>query len=106
MKFNVINLETGWRVPEGYHIIEAYAKGNTIVVPIMDIPGNEAHLHDCDWEGCGSLDHVVRFAVDIKYAGRAIPVIEANADYGCECNNSQYPLGPCLNCGGLIPCTD
>ena len=82
MKFNVIPrtlgnnrrlsdfLEVGPRVPNGFRLIEAYARGNTIIVPIMDIPENEAHLHDCDWEGCGTLDHVIRFSVDAKYASQ------------------------------------
>ena len=78
MKFNIFNLEIGERIPEGYRLIEAYAKGNTIIVPIMDIPEDEAHLHNCDWEGCGTIDHVVRFSVNEKYASAPSYTTEAD----------------------------
>jgi len=69
MKYIPLNIPTDSRVPEGYNLIMAYAKGDDIVIPIDDIPDEQAHLHSCDWEGCGSLDHVVRFNVNQKYAG-------------------------------------
>jgi len=67
MEFNRINIEVSERVPEGYYLIEAYASGDDIVIPIMNIPEDENNLHDCDWEGCGSLSHVIRFSVKAKY---------------------------------------
>jgi len=54
------------RVPEGYYPVSAFAKGNEIVVEINTIP-EDADIHSCDWEGCGSLNHVVRFNVAEKY---------------------------------------
>jgi hypothetical protein len=53
-------------VPPGYTPIVAYANGDTIVVPIDPCSLQEA-LHNCDWEGCSSLSHVVRFSVRQKY---------------------------------------
>ncbi len=67
IQFNELPLSAE-RVPAGFVPVEAYAKGNDIVVPIANIPEGMEHLHDCDWEGCGSLDHVVRFSVKDKYS--------------------------------------
>ena len=67
MEYIPLNIPADDRVPDGYHLILAYAKGDDIVVPIADIPEDQNHLHACDWEGCGSLDHVVRFNVQRKY---------------------------------------
>lgn len=55
------------RVPEGYYPISAFAKGNEIVVEIDHIPEGAEELHSCDWEGCGSFNHVFRFRVTDKY---------------------------------------
>jgi len=67
MKYIPLNIPTDQRVPDGYKLILAYAKGDDIVIPIDDIPDDQAYLHNCDWEGCGTLDHVVRFNVSHKY---------------------------------------
>lgn len=55
------------RVPEQAVPIIAWQYNNQIIVEIADIPEEDAHLHSCDWEGCGSLSHVVRFTVEDKY---------------------------------------
>lgn len=52
-------------VPEGYRIVFAYAKDDVVVVPLADLP--EGEKHNCDWEGCSSISHVVRFSVSEKY---------------------------------------
>ncbi|MDY6957989.1 MAG: hypothetical protein SVK08_02415 [Halobacteriota archaeon] len=67
MKYVYFNLPIGEMVPEEYKLIEAYAKGDDIVVPISSIPEEQEELHNCDWEGCGTLSHVVRFNVQRKY---------------------------------------
>ena len=66
-KFCELNIPIDERCPEGYRLILAYAKGDDIVIPIADIPEESEDYHNCDWEGCGSLDHVVRFSVEDKY---------------------------------------
>lgn len=67
-KFCKVNLENVMdRVPEGFKPILAYAKGDDIAIPIYDIPEESADFHNCDWESCGSLDHVVRFSIENKY---------------------------------------
>lgn len=55
------------RVPDGYRPVEAYEKDDVVIVPICDISEGQEHLHDCDVEGCGTLDHVVRFSLKNKY---------------------------------------
>jgi len=67
MNYYELGLPEDERVPEGYHKIEAYAKGDDVVVPIYGIPPEQEDLHDCDVEGCGTLDHVIRFNVQRKY---------------------------------------
>lgn len=54
------------RVPEGWYPVSAFAKGNTIIVEINTIP-DDVDIHSCDWEGCGTLNHIVRFNVADKY---------------------------------------
>ena len=54
------------RVPEGYYPVSAFAKGNEIVVEINTIP-EDVDIHSCDWEGCGTFNHVARFNVAEKY---------------------------------------
>ena len=79
MKFNVIPIEVR-RVPKGYQLIEAYANGNTVVIPIDHIPSSKAALHNCDLEGCGCLTHVVRFSVEDKYKKLDAPTNLSNAN--------------------------
>jgi len=67
MKYNTLSIHGIARIPEGYQLIQAYAKGNEIIIPILQIPEDEAQLHNCDLEGCGTLDHCVRFNVEHKY---------------------------------------
>lgn len=54
------------KVPNGYRFILAYGKDNEVVVPLtlQDLPGD---YHNCDWEGCSTLHHVVRFNIKYKY---------------------------------------
>lgn len=52
------------RVPDGYRLIVAYASESDIVIPIEP---EEEENHNCDVEGCGTLEHVKRFSLgDIK----------------------------------------
>jgi hypothetical protein len=53
-------------VPEGYSLIVAYAKDDTVVVP-LDLKNLPEDHHNCDWEGCTSLSHVVKFNITQKY---------------------------------------
>ena len=53
-------------VPEGYRLILAYAKDDAIVVPV-DVTKIPEEQHNCDWEGCTTLSHVVRFSIKHKY---------------------------------------
>jgi len=55
------------RTPEGYQLIVAYAKGTEIVVPIEPTELESEDLHNCDWEGCCTFSHVVRFNIIHKY---------------------------------------
>ena len=64
--FIKLPIPTDERIPDGYSLVVAYAKGDEVVVPIENLDDNDPH--SCDWEGCGSLDHVVRFRVSEKYA--------------------------------------
>jgi len=54
------------KVPEGYRLIVAYAKDDTVVIPV-DINKLAEEQHDCDWEGCCTLSHVVKFNIRHKY---------------------------------------
>ena len=53
-------------VPDGYYPVSAFAKGNEIIVEISTIP-EDVDIHSCDWERCGTFNHVVRFNVAEKY---------------------------------------
>jgi hypothetical protein len=66
MKFIELPIPVDSRSPEGYKPVMAYAKGHLVVVPIAELEDDDPH--DCDWEGCGTLDHCVRFSVEAKYA--------------------------------------
>lgn len=65
MKFTTLPIPVDDKVPEGYELIVAYAKGDEIVVPIDT--DEEKDLHNCDWEGCTTFSHVVRFNARYKY---------------------------------------
>ena len=54
------------RIPDDASMIVAYQHQGQVIVPIYSMP-DETEMHSCDWEGCGSLDHVVRFSVEAKY---------------------------------------
>jgi hypothetical protein len=68
MKFIELPIPVDERVPEGYILIVAYAKGENVVTPVTLEEGDE--YHNCDAEGCGSLDHVVSMNVKSKYDER------------------------------------
>jgi hypothetical protein len=72
-KFVELNIPVEERVPEGYRLILAYVKDDDIVIPIAQLPEENEEtigLHNCDWEGCGSLDHIFRFSIKEKYKTR------------------------------------
>jgi len=64
--FTILPIPVDERVPEGYSLIVAYAKDDEIVVPI-DLSSLPEEHHNCDWEGCSSVHHVVRFSIKHKY---------------------------------------
>ena len=66
-EFVELNIPIEDRVPEGYRLILAYAKDDDVVLPISYTPEVSEELHNCDWEGCGTLEHVVRFSIERKY---------------------------------------
>ena len=70
MEFTKLPIPIDDRTPEGYKLIVAYAKDDDIVIPVDPID-EEKDEHDCDWEGCSSLSHVVRFNSKFKYANDA-----------------------------------
>ena len=47
------------RVPDGFRPIEAYSNGLTVVVMLAAVA--EKDNHDCDANGCGTLNHVMKF---------------------------------------------
>lgn len=65
--FTVLPIPVDERVPEGFSLILAYAKDNEVVIPIDTIELPE-ELHNCDWEGCATFSHVVRFNIEHKYS--------------------------------------
>lgn len=69
MEFTKLPIPVDDRTPKGYKLIIAYAKDDDVVIPVDPI--EEKDEHDCDWEGCGSLNHVVRFNSKFKYANEA-----------------------------------
>ena len=56
------------RVPEGYRLIVAYAKDDTVVVPLNTCGLQKEEYHNCDCEGCSSVEHVFRMSISEKYA--------------------------------------
>jgi len=65
--FQKLNIPVDGSVPEGFSIILAYGKGDKIVVPINPHELESEDLHNCDWEGCGSMSHVFSCSVKQKY---------------------------------------
>ena len=58
------------RVPEGYEPVEAYRKGDRLVVigePLDTGDCDNPHAHNCDEMGCGSWSHVV-FSGTVKFS--------------------------------------
>lgn len=64
--FTYLPLPVDDKVPEGYRLIVAYAKNDMVVIPVEPtvLPDDQ---HNCDWEGCCTLSHVVRFSISHKY---------------------------------------
>jgi hypothetical protein len=79
------------RVPSSYQVVLAYAKEDNIIVPI-EIPEELAEYHNCDWEGCGSLDHVVRFSIKDKYTtGNLLANIKlSSSPIVCLCGSTKF----------------
>jgi hypothetical protein len=67
MRYTELNIPTDSRVPDGYALVLAYARGDEVVIPI-DPRGLPEDDHSCDWEGCGSIGHVLRITPQQKYA--------------------------------------
>ena len=65
--FTYLTTPNDERIPNGYRLIFAYTKGDEVVVPIESMENLSDEQHDCDWERCGSMSHVVRFSVSHKY---------------------------------------
>ena len=65
--FTYLPISIDERVPEGYRLIVAYAKDDMVVVliEVTEVPKEEHH--NCDWEGCSTVSHVVRFGISHKY---------------------------------------
>ena len=66
MKFIELPIPVDEHTPKGFKLIVAYAKGSKVFIPIAEMPENE-EFHNCDWEGCGSLNHVASFDAISKY---------------------------------------
>ena len=47
------------RIPDGFCPIEAYSDGAAVIVLLASV--DEEDNHDCDVNGCGTLNHVMRF---------------------------------------------
>jgi hypothetical protein len=65
-RYVVLPIPVDDTVPEGYQLILAYAKGDEVVIP-MDLCDLDEDNHNCDWEGCTSLSHVLRISPQQKY---------------------------------------
>lgn len=63
--FTELPIPVDERVPEGYNLIVAYAKDDKVVIPINATELGENH--NCDWEGCSSIEHVFGFSISDKY---------------------------------------
>lgn len=62
-----LNIPIDDRAPEGHFLILAYSNGKDVIVPIEPCSLENENLHNCDWEGCGTLSHVFRFSPEMKY---------------------------------------
>ena len=102
MRYTVLPIPTDGRVPDGYSLIVAYAKNDTVVIP-MDVRGLSDEDHNCDWEGCSTLEHVLRISPQQKYelertAHKAeSPATPSNiASLPCLCDDcTRRTLGSC-----------
>ena len=56
------------RVPEGHKLIVAYTNGVDVIVPFDPCELKNGDDHNCDWEGCSSINHVLRISPEQKYA--------------------------------------
>ena len=66
-----LNIPIDSRVPEGYRLVLAYAKGDLVRIP-MDPCGLDDDDHNCDWEGCSSVSCCLSISPQQKYLlGRA-----------------------------------
>ena len=108
-RYNILNLPHAERVPDGYELIEAYAKGDTVVIPI-EPNGLDEDDHNCDWEGCTTLSHVLSISPQQKYlleraAGKAesvttgtqqlkqaIALVRSNSDYLMSTDRAAFLL--------------
>ncbi len=64
-RYHLLNIPIDGSVPDGYELILAYAKNDTVVIPID--PNGLDEDHNCDWEGCSSVGHVLRISPQQKY---------------------------------------
>ena len=71
-----LNIPVDSRVPDGYRLILAYAKGDLVRIP-MDPHGLDDDDHNCDWEGCSSVSHCLSISPQQKYLlGRPTEQVE------------------------------
>ena len=66
MRYVKLNIPVDSRVPKDYQLIRAYSDGKEIVVE-LDVNDLKDDDHNCDWEGCSTVTHVVRFSPEHKY---------------------------------------
>jgi hypothetical protein len=82
--FTYLPIPVDEHVPEGYRLIVAYAKDDTIVITIDESKLSE-EFHNCDWEGCCTLSHVVSFSVRQKYEmEEKLSKLEKGANHGLQ----------------------
>ena len=55
------------RVPEGHKLILAYTNGTDVIVPFNPQTLKSEDDHNCDWEGCSSVNCVFRCSPEQKY---------------------------------------
>lgn len=79
MKFVQLNIPVDERVPEGCKLVLAYASSDNeeIIIPIDDLE-KEGDEHNCDYEGCGTLEHVKRFSVHVRLLDEASGTIASS----------------------------
>jgi hypothetical protein len=78
-RYIVLPIPVDDSVPEGYELILAYAKDDHVVIP-MDSRGLPEDDHNCDWEGCCTLSHVLSISPQQKYGlERTIQKLEESA---------------------------